>query len=86
MESAGIYDYPYNSIIACDVVIRGDLYANMVLSRGTTWFPGMVDHMQKEISALVPPTLMVKIITASERLHPSLPLHLPADVDQQARV
>merc|ERR1712020_156691 len=38
----------------CDVDIRKDLYANTVLSGGTTMYPGIADRMQKEITALAP--------------------------------
>merc|ERR1711933_505776 len=55
MESAGVHETTYNSIMKCDVDIRKDLYANTVLSGGTTMFPGIADRMQKEISALAPP-------------------------------
>ena len=34
MESAGIHETAYNSIMKCDVDIRKDLYANTVLSGG----------------------------------------------------
>ena len=47
MESAGIHETTYNSIMKCDVDIRKDLYANTVLSGGTTMFPGISDRMQK---------------------------------------
>ena len=40
MESCGIHETAYNSIMKCDVDIRKDLYANTVLSGGTTMFPG----------------------------------------------
>ena len=40
MESSGIHETAYNSIMKCDVDIRKDLYANTVLSGGTTMFPG----------------------------------------------
>ena len=40
MESAGIHETCYNSIMKCDVDIRKDLYANCVLSGGSTMFPG----------------------------------------------
>ena len=40
-ESVGIHETTYNSIMKCDVDIRKDLYANIVLSGGTTMFPGM---------------------------------------------
>merc|ERR1712110_98846 len=55
MESAGIHETCYNSIMKCDVDIRKDLYANTVLSGGTTMYPGIADRMQKEITALAPP-------------------------------
>merc|ERR1719414_2474411 len=41
----------------CDVDIRKDLYANTVMSGGTTMYPGIADRMQKEITALAPPPL-----------------------------
>ncbi|XP_042343682.1 actin, cytoplasmic 1-like isoform X2 [Plectropomus leopardus] len=67
MESAGIHETTYNSIMKCDVDIRKDLYANTVLSGGTTMFPGIADRMQKEITALAPPTMKIKIIAPPER-------------------
>merc|ERR1711936_98626 len=93
MEACGIHETTYNSIMKCDVDIRKDLYANTVLSGGTTMYPGIADRMQKEITALAPPTIKIKIIAPREevlrldrRLHPGFPLHLPADVDLQAGV
>ncbi|MEL7035846.1 MAG: actin, cytoplasmic 2 [Cyanobacteria bacterium J06592_8] len=67
MESAGIHETTYNSIMKCDVDIRKDLYANTVLSGNNTMFPGIADRMQKEISALAPPTMKIKIIAPPER-------------------
>ena len=67
MESAGIHETCYNSIMKCDVDIRKDLYANTVLSGGSTMFPGIADRMQKEITALAPPTMKIKIIAPPER-------------------
>ena len=67
MESAGIHETCYNSIMKCDVDIRKDLYCNTVLSGGSTMFPGIADRMQKEITALAPPTMKIKIIAPPER-------------------
>merc|ERR1712020_228399 len=36
MESCGVHETTYNSIMKCDVDIRKDLYANTVMSGGTT--------------------------------------------------
>lgn len=67
MESAGIHETTYNSIMKCDVDIRKDLYANSVLSGGTTMYPGIADRMQKEITSLAPSTMKIKIIAPPER-------------------
>ncbi|OWK10025.1 hypothetical protein Celaphus_00005766 [Cervus elaphus hippelaphus] len=67
MESAGIHETTYNSIMKCDIDIRKDLYANNVLSGGTTMYPGIADRMQKEITALAPSTMKIKIIAPPER-------------------
>ena len=67
MESAGIHETCYNSIMKCDVDIRKDLYANTVLSGGSTMFPGIADRLQKEIAALAPPTMKIKVIAPPER-------------------
>lgn len=63
MESAGIHETTYNSIMKCDIDIRKDLYANNVLSGGTTMYPGIADRMQKEITALAPSTMKIKVRT-----------------------
>ncbi|KAB5534893.1 hypothetical protein DKX38_017979 [Salix brachista] len=52
MEAPGIHETTYNSIMKCDVDIRKDLYGNIVLSGGSTMFPGIADRMSKEITAL----------------------------------
>merc|ERR1712108_97436 len=67
MESAGIHETTYNSIMKCDVDIRKDLYANTVLSGGTTMYPGIADRMQKEMTALAPTTMKIKIVAPPER-------------------
>jgi actin-related protein len=63
MESAGVHETTYNSIMKCDVDIRKDLYGNVVLSGGTTMFPGIADRMQKELTALAPSTIKIKILS-----------------------
>jgi actin beta/gamma 1 len=67
LEQEGVHTTTYNSIMKCDVDIRKDLYANVVLSGGSTMFPGIADRMQKEIANLAPPTMKVKIIAPPER-------------------
>merc|ERR1712117_284930 len=67
MESCGVHETTYNSIMKCDVDIRKDLYANTVMSGDTTMYPGIADRMQKEITALAPSTIKIKIIAPPER-------------------
>jgi len=67
MESAGIHETTYNSIMKCDVDMRKDFFANIVLSGGSTMYPGIADRMQKEITTLAPPTIKVKIIAPRRR-------------------
>jgi actin-related protein len=67
MEAAGIHETTFNSIMKCDVDIRKDLYANVVMSGGSTMFAGISDRMQKEISNLAPQTMKVNIIAPPER-------------------
>ena len=67
MESVGIHETTYNSIMKCDVDIRKDLYSNIVLSGGTTMFPGVADRMSKEITALAPSSMKIKVVAPPER-------------------
>ena len=66
-EASGIHDTTFQSIMKCDVDIRKDLYANVVLSGGTTMYAGIADRMSKEITALAPASMKVKIIAPPER-------------------
>ncbi|RRT44009.1 hypothetical protein BHE74_00059104 [Ensete ventricosum] len=67
MESAGIHETTFNSIMKCDVDIRRDLYGNIVLSGGSTMFPGIAERMNKEITALAPSSMKIKVVAPPER-------------------
>jgi len=66
-ESSGIHDCTFQTIMKCDVDIRRDLYANIVLSGGTTMFPGIAERMTKELTALAPSTMKIKVVAPPER-------------------
>jgi len=51
----------------CDVDIRKDLYANTVMSGGTTMFDQMSDRVNKELVKLAPPSMTIKIVAPPER-------------------
>jgi actin beta/gamma 1 len=66
-EASGIHDTMFQTIMKCDVDIRKDLYANIVLSGGTTMFQGIADRLTKEITALAPSTMKIKVVAPPER-------------------
>jgi len=66
-EASGIHDTTFRSIMMCDVDVRKDLYANVVLSGGTTMFPGIGERMTRELTALAPSTIKIKVIVPPER-------------------
>lgn len=67
MEADGIHLITFNSIMACDLDIRKDLYQNIVLSGGTTMYEGIGERMTKDITALAPASMQVKVIAPPER-------------------
>jgi actin len=67
MESAGIHETTYNSIMKCDIDIRKDLYSNVVLSGGTTMYEGIAERLTKELTNLAPPSMKIKVVAPPER-------------------
>jgi len=66
-EASGVHDTSFQSIMKCDVDIRKDLYSNVVLSGGTTMFQGIGERMTKELTALAPSTMKIKVVAPPER-------------------
>jgi len=66
-EASGIHDTTFQSIMKTDVDIRKDLYSNIVLSGGTTMFTGIGERMTKELTALAPSTMKIKVVAPPER-------------------
>jgi len=66
-EASGVHDTTFQSIMKCDVDIRKDLYANVVLSGGSTMFPGIGERMTKELTSLAPSTVKIKVVAPPER-------------------
>merc|ERR1712228_369625 len=46
----------YNAIMKCDADIRKDLFGSIVLSGGSSMFPGIETRLHKEMIALAGPT------------------------------
>jgi len=66
-EENGIHRLTFDSIMKCDVDIRKDLYANTVMSGGTTMFGGLAERLNKEIVNLAPASMSIKIVAPPER-------------------
>ena len=66
-ECKGIHETTFDTVMACDIDIRADLFHNMVMSGGTTMFPGINERLTKEMKRLVPSSIDVRVITPPER-------------------
>jgi len=66
-DACGIHFATYNSIMKCDKYMHKELYANIILSGGTTMYPGFADRFRKEITALAPSTMKVNVVARPER-------------------
>jgi actin beta/gamma 1 len=66
-EADGVHALTYQSILKCDIDIRRDLYTNIVLSGGSTMFPCIEKRLHKEVTALAPAAIKVKIVAPPER-------------------
>jgi actin len=67
MEHPGFHEMVHQSIQKCDIDVRRDLYANIVLSGGSTMFPGLPERLTKEMSNLAPSSVKPKVIAPPER-------------------
>ncbi|KOC07758.1 actin, partial [Aspergillus flavus AF70] len=67
IEQGGIHETTFNSIQKCDVDVRKDLYGNIVMSGGTTLYPGIADRLHKELVNLSPSSMKIKTIAPPER-------------------
>lgn len=66
VESLGISELIHQSISECDVDTRLKLYSNIILSGGSTLFPGMKERIEKDVSALLPPEVLVHVHDQAE--------------------
>lgn len=62
-----IHEMVYQSIMKVDLDVRKDLYNNIILSGGSTMFPGTPERVMKELSTLVPSSVKTNIIAPPER-------------------
>jgi len=63
----GIHELTFKSIMACDIDVRSSLYENLVMSGGTTMYPGIPERLQAEVAKLAPAKMKVKMTAPDER-------------------
>ncbi|XP_072032997.1 actin, cytoplasmic-like [Amphiura filiformis] len=66
-STKSIHENTYESIMKCDADIREDMASNIVLSGGSTMFPGFADRLSRELdktTAAASSTLKIKIQTS----------------------
>ena len=61
LDAFEIHETTFNSINKCDIDVRKDLYSNIVLSGGTTMFEGLPERLSKEIQALAPSSMRIRV-------------------------
>ena len=67
LNRRGLHELVYQSVAKCELGIRKDLYANIVLAGGSTMFRGIAERMTREIRALAPAAMKVKVVADRER-------------------
>ncbi|XP_067422833.1 actin-1-like isoform X5 [Emydura macquarii macquarii] len=67
IEAPGVHKMIFNSIMKCDIDVRRNLYGNVLLSGGSTLFPGLDERILKEMQLQVPIGMSVRIIAPPER-------------------
>ncbi|XP_030472098.2 actin-7-like [Syzygium oleosum] len=67
MDMPGIHEAVHSSIKKCDDDLWKDLYGNIMLSGGSTMFPGFAERLSNEITALKTRNYKVKVVAPPER-------------------
>ncbi|MFX1256882.1 MAG: actin, cytoplasmic 2 [Promethearchaeota archaeon] len=62
-------DIIVEAISECDVDLRRELYGNIVLSGGSTMFPGIKERLTKELREQIPESIDIRIIAPPERMY-----------------
>jgi actin len=66
-ELPGMHQQIFDTISDCDIDLRKDLFNNIVLSGGSTMFPGIAERLTIELERLTPPAATVRVIAPPER-------------------
>merc|ERR1740121_1616389 len=67
MEQLGIHEAAFKTIQDCDIDIRTDMYENVIVSGGSTMFPGLPERLRQEIQNKAPATVTVEVEATATR-------------------
>jgi len=63
----GIHQILFDSIMKCDIDIRKELYKNILVCGGTSMLHGYAERIEKEVIALAPPSMKIRVIAPPQR-------------------
>ena len=66
-DQAGLIEKLSGTIQKCDIDIQDQLYSNIVLSGGSTLFPGFAERTQKDLTAFVHSNVETRVVAPAER-------------------
>lgn len=66
-ECKSIHNLTWASVAASDVDVRRELLKNIIMSGGTTMYPGISDRLKSELAALAPAGSDIRIIANNDR-------------------
>jgi len=67
MDTNGVAEMVAASVDKCNITLRNDLLSNIVLSGGSSMFPGFPERLLKELQRLVPHNTNISIIAHPQR-------------------
>nr|XP_033777003.1 actin-85C-like [Geotrypetes seraphini] len=67
LEAPGIDKLCLNTILKCDIDLRSMFYCNIVLSGGSSLFPGMAERIAKEMKKVLPASTPLQVHAPPER-------------------
>lgn len=67
LDSMGIHELLYTSIMKCDLDLRRQLYSNIVVAGGSSMLSGFVARLQIEMKKLAPASMSISISAPPDR-------------------
>eukprot|EP01113_Clastostelium_recurvatum_P024753 TRINITY_DN2957_c0_g1_i4.p1 TRINITY_DN2957_c0_g1~~TRINITY_DN2957_c0_g1_i4.p1 ORF type:complete len:586 (-),score=104.73 TRINITY_DN2957_c0_g1_i4:243-2000(-) len=66
-EAGGMHEMTFRAIASCDIDMKKDLYANIVISGGTSTIPGFGERLHRELSLMATPNTKINLVTPNDR-------------------